>query len=137
MPKNRNCDDAAPAERVAANPLVERLERNPKRTLFCMAAVLGMSIAANVVWSVMKKPEKRPEMDVSVSSFTLDPLSQGIGGIVRAGSSMAEAVQIRKDIEGLLAKDALTGRDSAELLAAFERLERINKSLLPIHKDER
>jgi len=116
--------------------LLARLERNPKRTFLFMVGILGGSIVGNVLYAVLKEPEKRPEMNVSAAPFTLDPLSQGIGGIVRAGSSMTEAMQIKEDINELLGKETLTEQDSVKLLVAFERLEQINRSLLPHHKDK-
>lgn len=117
-----------------SNPIVDYLERHPKKVFLTMVAILGISIAGSILYSIFKKTEQRPELSTTTESFTLDPLSQGLGGIVKAGTSMSEAMQLKDEIQIILSKKTMTRKDSIQLLSAFERLERINKSLIPNNK---
>lgn len=119
------------AQNDVSNPIINYLERHPKKIFLIMVAILCVSIVGTVLFSILKKPDERPELSTTTESFTLDPLAQGLGGIVKAGTSMSEAMQLKDEIQVILSKKTLTRKDSIQLLSAFERLERINKSLLP------
>lgn len=119
-----------PFAKVREN-ILNRLQRNPKKTFIWMVGLLAFSIIANVLWAVLYKPEPPPKVKES-PILTLDPLSTGIGKIIQTSSSLNETYKIKEEIDKILAKPTLERQDSIKLLAMFEQLADINRKLSPI-----
>ncbi|TCC98778.1 hypothetical protein [Pedobacter hiemivivus] len=57
------------------------------------------------------------------------PVSDSFSGMMRAGSSLARTISLKKEIEAIVAKDSLTAKDGLRLESALAELEQIDQSL--------
>lgn len=108
----------------------EKLNRNPKKVFKAMILILAISIVGSVLYSVFKKPYVRKPLVVKSNSIE-NTLSDGLGGLINAGSSINEIKDLDYKIQTILAKKTLTKQDSTELLNSLNELQIIQKRLNP------
>lgn len=109
--------------------IINRLEKNPRKTFSWMVGILAFCIVANILWAVLKTPEV-PQKKQS-TSLTPPPISNGFGELVNAGTTLNHSMTLKGEIEGLLNKENLTRQDSIKLLSLFEQLDELNRKLSP------
>lgn len=112
--------------------LAEKLERNPKETLKIMIIAMVVSIVGVVLYNVfVPVTPMKPISNISGLSAVGDPLTQGIGDLINAGSAVKESYELEGKINKLLTKEVLTRQDSLSLLELFEELKDLNERVKP------
>ena len=98
------------------------------RQVFAMM-VLGILISAILAFTVLRVPGASPLP--SLDSGSSKALSSGLGNIIQSGQALREALELQDQINAVLRKDSLDGRDSLMLRRAILRLENIHHNLNP------
>lgn len=98
------------------------------RQLFAMM-VLGILISGILAFTVLRVPGKPPlpSLDGSASQS----LTSGLGNVIHSGQALREVLELQDQINTVLHKDSLDGRDSLVLRKAILRLETIHHNLNP------
>lgn len=105
------------------------LERHPKNTLTGMAVCILISLVLS--FTLFRKPQKTtmPAADTSVRHPGKMPVTDGLDQVLAATSAIQQTLTIKKRVEELLARPALTAADSAELEIALDQLSQLQKHL--------
>lgn len=112
--------------------LAEKLEKNPRETLKLMIITIVVSVVGVVLYNIFVPVEPmKPISNISGVSSVGDPLSQGIGDLINAGSAVKESYELEGKINKLLTKEVLTRQDSLSLLQLFEELKDLNERVKP------
>lgn len=120
-------------ENSVGNPIAEFLQKKPEKIWGLMVAILILCIIGNILYSVFYTPKQiSTEEALQNTQISVDPITEGIGKMVQAGTSINDAMSLKKDIDIILSKDSLSHQDSVQLLVLFQQLESINKKLLPV-----
>jgi hypothetical protein len=107
------------------------LERNPKGTLIGMAVCILISLVLS--FTLFRKPPKTA-MQAGGTSPTVRrpakmPVSDGLDQILATTSALQQTLIIKKRVEELLARPALTAADSTELERALDQLSQLQNHL--------
>lgn len=115
-----------------AGSLTQRLlERHPKYTLAAMALCILVSLVLS--FTLFHQPANvTPSQHAPDRNGTIHPdapVSDGLDQIMATTSALQQTLDVRKQVENLLAKPALTAADSGELEKALDRLSHLQKTI--------
>lgn len=95
----------------------------PKAVYSTMILLMIGSAISSFLFLQTKKPV--PQKAKSASEVTV-PVKNGFGQILEKGLALQEAVELKTQIEMLIAKDSLTSIDSVSLEKAIDRLHMLS-----------
>ena len=133
-----NKDIPVVKENSLVTPITEFLQKKPEKIWGWMVAILILCIIGNILYSVFYHPKQiSTEEALQNTEISIDPITEGLGKMVQAGTSINDAMSLKKDIDIILSKDSLSHQDSVQLLVLFQQLESINKKLLPVQNPKK
>jgi len=107
-------------DRISSN-IVYFLTKHPDLTYFMMLLFLGASMILS--FTVFRNKEPKPEVS---SNVIVSPISNGFSRILETGAALKESIQLKEQIEFLIAKDTLSKADSLFLGKAIDRLHQLS-----------
>lgn len=91
----------------------------------CMVVMLGVSLVISFSMSGNEKKEIKPV----AQSIQRGGSADGFGQILRAGTALKQTLELKAEIEKIIALDSLSHADSIRLEKALDQLHQTNKSL--------
>ena len=105
--------------------LLNILRSYPKTIYASMVSSILLSIGC--FFYLPKKPNNNAQ---SPSKSLLTGFSSGIGNIASSASAAKELLELQSIVENLVHKDSLTQQDSVMVLYVFERMQKIENSII-------
>lgn len=106
---------------IAGNAFKRMTAAYPRLLLGCMMMLIAFSMILS--FTVFRYPEEPRPVPVK----PISPVAEGFNQIMQATGTIRETMKLKQLVDSLTAKSELSGKDSALLDSALDRLSRINK----------
>jgi hypothetical protein len=97
------------------------LKQHPNLVYTLMVLFLAASMLLS--FTILHNEGQKPGVSAKVMA---SPVSEGFGRILTTGAALKESIQLKAQIETLIAKDSLSKADSAFLGKAIDRLHQLS-----------